>query len=88
MSWLTEADSPYPAIEELDTCSLLYAMNDEDAQVPKAVRTAIPSIAAFVEALVPRMAKGGRLIYVGSGTSGRLGVLDAAECPPTFRGGP
>jgi len=88
VSWLTEADSPYPAIEELDTCSLLYAMNDEDAQVPKAVRTAIPSIAAFVEALVPRMAKGGRLIYVGSGTSGRLGVLDAAECPPTFGAAP
>ncbi|RMF52637.1 MAG: N-acetylmuramic acid 6-phosphate etherase [Bacteroidetes bacterium] len=84
MSWLTEADSPYPAIETLDTLALLEAMNDEDQQVPLAVRKALPQIAAFVEALVQRVRGGGRLIYVGSGTSGRLGVLDAAECPPTF----
>jgi len=84
VSWLTEADSPHPAIETLDTLALLEAMNDEDQQVPLAVRKALPQIAAFVEALVQRMQAGGRLIYVGSGTSGRLGVLDAAECPPTF----
>lgn len=84
MSWLTEADSPYPQIETWETEALLYAMNDEDQQVPLRVREAIPQVAAFVEALVERMQEGGRLIYVGSGTSGRLGVLDAAECPPTF----
>jgi N-acetylmuramic acid 6-phosphate etherase len=82
--WVTEADSPYPNIESWATEALLYAMNDEDTQVPLRVREAIPQIAAFVEALVERMRAGGRLIYVGSGTSGRLGVLDAAECPPTF----
>lgn len=84
MSWLTEADSPYPQIETWETEALLYAMNDEDQQVPLRVREAIPQIAAFVEALVERMRRGGRLVYGGSGTSGRLGVLDAAECPPTF----
>lgn len=81
---MTEADSPYPAIERLDTLALLQAMNEADQQVPGAVRKALPQIAAFVEALLARMQAGGRLIYVGSGTSGRLGVLDAAECPPTF----
>lgn len=84
MPWLTEADSPYPEIETWETEALLYAMNAEDQQVPLRVREAIPQIAAFVEGLVERMRRGGRLVYVGSGTSGRLGVLDAAECPPTF----
>lgn len=88
MSWLTEADSPYPQIETWETEALLYAMNDEDQQVPLRVREVIPQVAAFVEALVGRMRQGGRLIYAGSGTSGRLGVLDAAECPPTFGAAP
>lgn len=88
MSWLTEADPPYQNLETWDTAALLYAMNDEDQKVALAVREAIPAIAAFVEALLARRRKGGRLFYVGSGTSGRLGVLDAAECQPTFGAAP
>lgn len=84
MPWLTEADPPYPEIERLDTEALLEVMNKEDCRVAEAVREAIPAIASWVEGVVRRMRGGGRLIYVGSGTSGRLGVLDAAECPPTF----
>ncbi|MCS6790080.1 MAG: N-acetylmuramic acid 6-phosphate etherase [Bacteroidia bacterium] len=82
--WDTEKDSEYGAIERWDIPALLYAMNKEEARSVEAVHASIPQIAAFVEALVPRMAGGGRLIYVGAGTSGRLGVLDAAECIPTF----
>ena len=59
-------------------------MNREDAPVPRAVRREIPAIARAVDGIVARFAAGGRLIYVGAGTSGRLGALDAAECPPTF----
>ncbi|MCS7188283.1 MAG: N-acetylmuramic acid 6-phosphate etherase [Bacteroidia bacterium] len=88
MSWITESDSPYPSIEHWETQTLLEVLNAEDCQVPLRVREVIPKLAVFIEALVERMRKGGRLIYVGSGTSGRLGVLDAAECPPTFGAGP
>jgi N-acetylmuramic acid 6-phosphate etherase len=63
-------------------------MVDDHAAVERAVREATPAIAAFVEALVPRMRSGGRLVYAGAGTSGRLGVLDASECPPTFQSDP
>jgi N-acetylmuramic acid 6-phosphate etherase len=59
-------------------------INAEDATVPLAVERAMPHLVAFIEALVPRVQAGGRLIYLGAGTSGRLGVLDASECPPTF----
>src|SRR5690554_4463728 len=59
-------------------------MNKEDQLVPLAVEKIIPEITAFVEAALERMKKGGRLFYIGAGTSGRLGVLDASECPPTF----
>ncbi len=76
-----------PRTHELDTMpvtELLEVMNDEDAKVAGAVRHAIPQIAAAVELIADSFRKGGRLIYLGAGTSGRLGVLDAAECPPTF----
>ncbi len=59
-------------------------INAEDATVPAAVERAMPHIVAFIEELVPRVRAGGRLVYLGAGTSGRLGVLDASECPPTF----
>jgi N-acetylmuramic acid 6-phosphate etherase len=59
-------------------------MNREDQEVPAAVARAIPQIEALVNAVVPKMQRGGRLFYIGAGTSGRLGVLDASECPPTF----
>ena len=76
-----------PRSEELDRMSVMEVLeliNDEDAAVPGAVRKALPRIAEFVERVVQSFRSGGRLIYVGAGTSGRLGVLDAAECPPTF----
>ena len=68
----------------MSVMEVLELINDEDAAVPGAVRKALPRIAKFVERVVRSFRSGGRLIYVGAGTSGRLGVLDAAECPPTF----
>lgn len=76
-----------PATENLDRMSALEmvtAMNREDAKVPRAIRKVLPEIAKAVELVAQRLAAGGRLIYVGSGTSGRIGALDASECPPTF----
>src|SRR6185503_11646081 len=76
-----------PESRDLDQFSmirLLETMNAADAQVPAAVARQIPRIAAAVEAIVPALETGGSLIYLGAGTSGRLGVLDAAECAPTF----
>jgi N-acetylmuramic acid 6-phosphate etherase len=76
-----------PATENLDRMSALAmvtAMNREDAKVPRAIRKVLPEIARAVELVAQRLAEGGRLIYVGSGTSGRIGALDASECPPTF----
>ncbi len=81
----TETANPRSA--ELDTMpvlDLLTLMNDEDAGVPLAVRTALPQIADAVDLIVAARKRGGRLIYLGAGTSGRVGVLDAVECPPTF----
>lgn len=71
-------------LDDLDTGQLLARINDEDALVAAAVRSAIPELAAVVEAAAQRFGDGGRIHYVGAGTSGRLGVLDAAELPPTF----
>ena len=68
----------------MSVAELLQHINDEDALVAEAVRKALPQIEALVEAIEPRMKRGGRLFYVGAGTSGRLGVLDASELPPTF----
>lgn len=76
-----------PASERIDaqsTRELLEIVNQEDQKVAPAVREQIPQIAAAVDAIVERFQRGGRLFYVGAGTSGRLGALDAAECPPTF----
>lgn len=76
-----------PATENLDTLpteDLLRLINSEDAKVASAVAAAIPQIARAVDAIAGRLERGGRLVYIGAGSSGRLGVLDAAECPPTF----
>lgn len=81
----TEAHNP--RTQALDTMTIrefLTVMNDEDHRVPDAVKAAIPAIERAVEVIAGRLREGGRLIYLGAGTSGRLGVLDAAECPPTF----
>lgn len=71
-------------LDLMGTEEFLYVMNDEDAQVASAVRKAVPQIAQAVEAIKESLRAGGRLVYMGAGTSGRLGVLDASECPPTF----
>ncbi|MEV6572061.1 N-acetylmuramic acid 6-phosphate etherase [Streptomyces sp. NPDC051577] len=85
----TEAFRPELAeIDRLSTLEIARVMNAEDAGVPAAVATQLERIAAAVDAIAPRMACGGRLIYAGAGTAGRLGVLDAGECPPTFNTDP
>ena len=81
---ITEQPSHYDHLERMSVSELLRHINEEDALVADAVRKAIPQIEALVEAVEPRMKRGGRLFYIGSGTSGRLGVLDASELPPTF----
>ncbi|MEV7615806.1 N-acetylmuramic acid 6-phosphate etherase [Streptomyces sp. NPDC089799] len=85
----TEAFRPELAgIDRLPTLDIARAMNTEDAAVPAAVAAELPKIAAAVDAVAARMARGGRLVYAGAGTAGRLGVLDASECPPTFNTDP
>lgn len=71
-------------LSHLPTVEALYLMNEEDAKVALAVREVVPQVAAAVDAIASRLANGGRLFYIGAGTSGRLGVVDASECPPTF----
>jgi N-acetylmuramic acid 6-phosphate etherase len=81
----TEARNPASArLDELSTLEMLGVMNDEDAKVAAAVRAELPAIARAVDAVAERFGQDGRLFYIGAGTSGRLGVLDASECPPTF----
>lgn len=81
----TEARNPRArSLGTMTTRQILELINDEDAGVPAAVRRAIPSIERAVELIVASLSKGGRLRYIGAGTSGRLGVLDASEMPPTF----
>jgi N-acetylmuramic acid 6-phosphate etherase len=81
----TEARNPRSEqIDELSTLEMLRVINAEDKTVAAAVAETLPQIAAVVDAVSERFARGGRLFYVGAGTSGRLGVLDASECPPTF----
>jgi N-acetylmuramic acid 6-phosphate etherase len=76
------------AIDALSVPQMLGLMNTQDLEAPRAVRDALPGIAAVVEAAVEGMRRGGRLVYLGAGTSGRLGVLDASEAPPTFQAPP
>lgn len=86
---LTERSNPASnRIAELSTVEMLTVMNAADAEIARAVKAEIPRIAAAVDAIAARLEKGGRLAYIGAGTSGRLGVLDAAECPPTFNVNP
>ncbi|OGX82596.1 N-acetylmuramic acid 6-phosphate etherase [Hymenobacter lapidarius] len=80
----TESASQFNHLETLSTADLLAGMNQLDHTVPQAVAKALPQIEALVEAVVGRLGAGGRLFYIGAGTSGRLGVVDASECPPTF----
>jgi N-acetylmuramic acid 6-phosphate etherase len=80
----TESASRYDHLEKMSTKQLLAGINSEDQTVPLAVKKATPSIRKLVDAVFERMKKGGRLFYIGAGTSGRLGIVDASECPPTF----
>lgn len=84
MQKTTEADSYYNNLEQMTIHELLQSMNTEDVSVPLAVQKAIPQIEKLVQAIVEKMQAGGRLFYMGAGTSGRLGILDASECPPTY----
>ncbi|WP_081913185.1 N-acetylmuramic acid 6-phosphate etherase [Glycomyces sp. NRRL B-16210] len=79
-----QADPRYAGIEGLSTLDLARTMNEADASVPAAVAAVLPDVAAAIDAVADRLAKGGRLRYVGAGTAGRMAVMDAAECPPTF----
>src|SRR6185503_3502127 len=82
---LTEQENPHTTqISSLSTADIVRLMNDEDALVPHAVREVLSSVTHAVDEIVKRIQSGGRLFYIGTGTSGRLGVLDASECPPTF----
>ncbi|MEN9639993.1 MAG: N-acetylmuramic acid 6-phosphate etherase [Bacteroidota bacterium] len=80
----TESESKHHELEKKSVAELVSAINAEDHGVPQAISRCLPAISALIEALVPRMEQGGRLFYMGAGTSGRLGVVDASECPPTF----
>ena len=81
---ITESSSRYDNLEKMSVKKLLENINREDATVHRAVQTIIPRIEELVDGIIPRIMKGGRLFYVGAGTSGRLGILDASEIPPTF----
>jgi N-acetylmuramic acid 6-phosphate etherase len=81
---ITESSSNYDRLEEMSFQELLSNMNREDKTVPLAIEKAIPAIEALAKMAYERLSKGGRLFYIGAGTSGRLGIVDASECPPTY----
>lgn len=81
---VTEQESRYRGLDQMPVQQILQLINQEDQEVPKAVATAIPQIEKLVVAIVDKMLAGGRLFYMGAGTSGRLGILDASEIPPTY----
>jgi len=81
---LTEQNSKYRNLETKSIHEIIHEINHEDQTVARAVRDVLPQIQSLIEVLVPKLKSGGRLFYIGAGTSGRLGILDASECPPTF----
>lgn len=81
---MTEADSPYHHLDKMTVKELLANINEEDKTVPAIIEGVIPTIELLVNAIVDKMLAGGRLFYIGAGTSGRLGIVDASECPPTY----
>jgi N-acetylmuramic acid 6-phosphate etherase len=81
---ITEADSVFESLEKMSTMELLQGINQEDQKVAIAVGKAIPQIIPLIEQITLKMIDGGRLFYIGAGTSGRLGIVDASECPPTY----
>lgn len=83
-SKITESESLYKHLEKMPVSEILFHINEEDKKIAGAVEQALPQIEKLIHAIVDKMQSGGRLFYIGAGTSGRLGMLDAAECPPTF----
>ena len=81
---VTESSSNYQDLEKMPVKELLTNINQEDQTVPLAIQKVIPTIEKLIVAIVERMKEGGRIFYIGAGTSGRLGIVDASECPPTF----
>lgn len=81
---ITEAESKYRHLEKMTVGEILANMNAEDKTVPAAIQKVIPQIEQLVQVIVDKMLMGGRLFYIGAGTSGRLGIVDASECPPSF----
>jgi len=81
---ITESESHYDRLEEMSFTELLSNMNREDKTVPMAIERALPQIEALARAVFEKLKNGGRLFYIGAGTSGRLGIVDASECPPTY----
>lgn len=81
---ITEQDSPYDNLQQMSVHDILTGINREDARVHEAVAKTIPVMERLVERVVERMERGGRMFYIGAGTSGRLGVTDASELPPTY----
>jgi len=84
MKKTTESDSNYDGLDKMSVSELLLNINREDKTVANSVVKQLPKIEKLVEAIIPKMKIGGRLFYIGAGTSGRLGIVDASECPPTF----
>ncbi|MCX7729468.1 MAG: N-acetylmuramic acid 6-phosphate etherase [Bacteroidia bacterium] len=84
MKKITESDSLYHHLEKMSIEELLVNINREDKKVPDAVEKIIPKIVPLVQVIADKMKQGGRLFYIGAGTSGRLGIVDASECPPTY----
>lgn len=84
MKKTTETESKYKALEKMTVRELLVNINKEDKTVPLAVQKVIPKIEKLVNLIVKKIQQGGRLFYIGAGTSGRLGIVDASECPPTY----
>ena len=80
----TESASLYDNLDKMSTRKLLESMNQEDQKVPQVIQSILPQIEMVVEKVYAQMKEGGRLFYIGSGTSGRLGIVDASECPPTY----
>ncbi|MBL7703773.1 MAG: N-acetylmuramic acid 6-phosphate etherase [Ferruginibacter sp.] len=81
---ITESESNYRHLEKMPVADILFNINKEDKTVPAVIEAAIPQIEQLVQVITDKMLMGGRLFYIGAGTSGRLGVVDASECPPTY----
>ncbi|MDX2195170.1 MAG: N-acetylmuramic acid 6-phosphate etherase [Cytophagales bacterium] len=81
---VTETGGTIQNLEALSVSEILFSINEEDHKVPQAVREAIPQIEKLAQVIIHKLLEGGRLFYIGAGTSGRLGIVDASECPPTY----